>query len=183
MEVTSPLRWGLGVAAVAASVSLLVGIVSWRVAVALPAPWVTPSVVAVPQGSESGPTEPWTASVPAGWSVPKDTYGQSVSLTDANGNRISGDQFSQSAERACAYLVDQQLGYQKFTRTDIAGVTVDGRPAISVRLVASNEGQLFRCFPGNGNADSWYLKVRYRPQDQDSAEKAFAAFADSFRLK
>ena len=170
-----------GLAVVVAVVVLLVGTVSWRVAVALPAPWVTPSVVA--PGSPTGRADPWTATVPDGWSVPADTYGQAVALVDRNGNRISGDEFSQPPERACAYLVDQQLGYQKFTRTDIPGATVDGRPAVSVRLEASNEGHLFRCFAGTGSRDSWYLKVRYRTQDKDSAEKAFAAFADSFRLR
>ncbi len=185
MEVGSRSRWYGSVAALVLGVVALVGVVSWRVAVALPAPWVTPSVDVGSQAQRpsSAPTQAWTATIPAGWTVPADTYGSEVALVDANNNRISGDSFSQDAPRACAYLVDQQLSSQKATRTDLPGTMVDGRPAISVRLESTREVHLFRCFPTADNVGSWYLRIRYQVQDRAAAEQAFAAFADSFRLR
>jgi hypothetical protein len=174
-------------AVVTAVVVVLVGLLSWRVAVALPAPWATPSAVtrtsgaAVPAGSISG--DGWMAVPPAGWSIPRDTYGSAIALTDAKRNRISGDAFGRSAQQACTYLVDQALSWQKYARTDLPSATVDGRTALAIKLAAENEIIQFRCFMGPNPNEAWYLQVTYQSADAAAVEKAFEAFVGSFRFR
>ena len=179
-------RWWVSVAAVAVGVALVVGVLSWRVASALPASWTSLAPISAAPSSAipSGQSEYYTAKIPAGWTVPANTYGQVVAFEDANKNRVSGDPFNrQTADRACAYLVDQQLSFQKYTRTDISGAKVGDLPAVAVRLEAGNENHLFRCFTDKTGQGSFYLQLRYAPKDKQTAEKEFGEFADSFRLR
>ncbi len=184
MEVVGRTRLVAGLAALVVAVALLVGVLAWRIVVALPAPWVSPSAVAPTSLAPTGPGgADWSGTVPTGWTVPKDTYGSRVALVDANKNRISGDTFRQTPERTCAYLVDQAMSWQKYTRTDLTDRRVGTRTVLAVRLAASNENQEIRCFAAPAAGESWYLMVTYRPQDAAAVEAAFDQFARSFTPK